>query len=392
MLAFHLAGPNISGEMLELLKRVRGTIALNLANRLSQLKVLPRPAQPHPSLMTDGSCHIHCISKAMKPVYQLVNAASPANSTVLLTGETGVGKDVIARLIHALSPRSQAPFVHVNCGSIPDSLIESEFFGHRKGAFTGANSNHTGFFEQADGGTIFLDEIGELPLQMQTRLLQVLQNKSIRQVGGGRDTRLDFRVVAATNCDLREMCRRGEFRKDLYYRLNCIRVELPPLRSRQEDIPILANHLLDGMYGQYGRAYVPLISSRDMDQMLRYEWPGNIRELENCLQRSLALSAGRAFRVDIPSSLDYDSMISHAHCGDGDSPFQEMEKGSLGTRTNRQSSLQEHMRYHMEEALRSTNGRIHGKGGAAELLDINPSTLRSRLKKMGIPFGRRRVC
>jgi len=382
MLAFHSVGPPLSDATLGLFMKIRGPVALNLANRLSQLKLWPRRGQALPSPSWAESDHIVCSSPAMRSVYRLLNAAAPTDNTVLLTGETGVGKDVLAHHVHALSPRSQGPFVHVNCGSIPEALIESELFGHQKGAFTGAGANHVGFFEQACGGTIFLDEIGELPLTMQTRLLQVLQNKSIRRLGGTRDIPLDFRVVAATNRDLESMCRDGRFRRDLFFRLDCFRVEIPPLRNRKSDIPVLAENLLKTIALNHGRPGAPSIGAAAMNRLIGYDWPGNIRELKNCLQRSLVLSDGAAFQIDLSPSFACgpsaaDTLAPGAVSVDG-----------IGEPPRSMASLEDHIRLHLERALRRSGYRIHGKGGAAELLDINPSTLRSRLKKLGIPFGR----
>ncbi len=383
MLAFHTARPDLNDSTLDLLMKLRGPIALSLANRLAKMQVWPPSEKPCPPGARDCP-HVVCTSPAMRPIYEMLDATAPTSNTILLTGETGVGKDVLARHVHSLSPRSGKPFVHVNCGSIPESLIESEFFGHRKGAFTGAVANHKGFFEQADGGTIFLDEIGELPLTMQTRLLHVLQNKIIRRIGDARDIPLDFRVVAATNCDLDGMCRDGRFRRDLFYRLNCIRIEIPPLRERRKDIPLLAGSLLQTIAREQGQSSAPSINGADMDRLVRHDWPGNIRELENCLQRSVALSKGTTLNIDLSPNLTRPPQFRTAspttpqavsiHAADG--AFQ------------RKTSLQDHIRSHLEEALHLSGGRIHGKGGAAELLDINPSTLRSRLKKYGIPFGR----
>ncbi len=391
MLAFHTARPDLSEATLDLLMKIRAPIALNLVNRLSQLDVWPRSGRVRDAgaKWANDIAHVICKSAAMRRVYQMLDATAPTRNTILLTGETGVGKDVLARHIHSLSPRREKPFVHVNCGSIPESLIESEFFGHRRGSFTGADIDHVGFFEQAHQGTIFLDEVGELSLGMQTRLLHVLQNKTIRRIGGTRQIPLDFRVIAATNCDLDAMCRNGRFRQDLFFRLNCIRVEVPPLRARRDDIPLLAERLLQIAAQEQEEQDVPSIAEADMTRMVRYDWPGNIRELENCLQRSMALSHGGAFHVDVPSGFagelpsplcPPDSVGLSVPDSIGMRPFCAGQAGG--------ASLQDHIRQHLEEVLRLSHGRIHGKGGAAELLDINPSTLRSRLKKMGIPFGR----
>ncbi|OIQ50893.1 Transcriptional regulatory protein ZraR [Pseudodesulfovibrio hydrargyri] len=385
MLAFHTPGPHLSDATLDLLMKIRGPIALSLANKLSALRVWSHDELGDSAVAPESGGHFVCPSSAMRMVYRLLSAVAPTGNTVLLTGETGVGKDALARRLHDLSPRRAAGFVHVNCGSLPESLIESELFGHQKGAFTGAGSDRIGLFEQANGGTVFLDEIGELPPAMQTRLLQVLQNKTIRRVGGSRDVPLDFRVVAATNNDLEAMCRDGRFRRDLYFRLNCIRVEVPPLRHRREDIPVLAEYFVRKKAQEYGWSAAPPIGS-DMDRLVRYDWPGNVRELENCLDRSLILSCGAPFRVHLDPhfAADRGHGASRAHVQDSSMAGEGDASGlSQGVPT-----LDECVRDHMLDALRRSGGRIHGKGGAAELLDVNPSTLRSRLKKMNIPFGR----
>lgn len=393
MLAFHAKTPNLSNDIRELLLAIRAPIALNLANKLLQLQLLQQGGQVDLSTDLSDPRHIICTSLAMRSVYGMLSAAAPTNNTILLNGETGVGKDVLARHIHAISLRNKAPFIHVNCGSIPSSLIESELFGHERGSFTGANASRIGFFEQADGGTIFLDEIGELPLIMQTKLLQVLQNKTIRKVGGSKEIPIDFRVITATNRDLEMMCHEGEFRRDLFFRLHCIQVEIPPLRARREDIPLLVERLLIKIVHDSGELNVPVLSNIDMDRLVDYDWPGNIRELENCLQRSWVLSAGRNFCVHLPVRLKQDIMPLSAGIPNferqGINDIYHNNIPSSPHITN-DLSLNTNIKNHLEEVLRLANGRIHGNGGAAELLKINPSTLRSKLKKMGISFGKKR--
>ena len=393
MLAFHTPEPCLSNEMLDLLMKIRAPIALALANRLRALSAWPgapgvRPGEPGGS----ESFHIHGSSAVMRSVYRTLHLAAPTDSTVLLTGETGVGKDVYARYVHALSPRKGKPFVHVNCGGIAEALIDSELFGHKKGAFTGALADHAGFFEQAAGGTVFLDEIGELPLPVQARLLLVLQDKTIRRVGDTRVIPLDIRIIAATNCDIGRMCREGRFRKDLYYRLSGIPVEIPPLRERKEDIPALAEQFLRQAAREAKRPDAPAISPQDMAGLVRHDWPGNVRELENCIRRSFILSGGGILRMDIPLRDAAPDRLADAgppplFAADGNAAriYALASPGGAGFP---QPSLADGNRMLIEQALRQAGGRVHGPGGAAELLGIHPSTLRSRMRKLGILFGR----
>ncbi len=227
-------------------------------------------------------------SPAMQRVFNMIEMVAKADFTVLITGESGTGKELVARAIHNLSERKDKPFVVVNCGAIPESLLESELFGHKKGAFTGAVSDKKGRFELANGGTVFLDEIGELPLTLQVKLLRVLQDKTIQPVGSDRDVRLDIRIVAATNADLKEKVKDGTFREDLFYRLNVINIELPPLREREEDVILLAQFFMDKFSQQTGKKIVA-ISEDAVDKLKSYDWPGNVRELENTILRAVVI-------------------------------------------------------------------------------------------------------
>ncbi|PLX89800.1 MAG: Fis family transcriptional regulator [Desulfuromonas sp.] len=233
-------------------------------------------------------------SPAMKRLYSLIERVAQSQVSVLVTGESGTGKELVARAIHFNSDRKEAPFVAINCGAIPENLIESELFGHEKGAFTGADQRKEGLFETANGGTLFLDEIGELPTMMQVKLLRVLQEREFRRVGGTRDLPLDIRLVSATNKDFEEEVREGRFREDLFYRLNVVRVELPPLSERREDIPLLLNHFYKKLTGEQ---HLP-ISGDALQRLLDYDWPGNIRELENLVERCLVLGWQKELTVD----------------------------------------------------------------------------------------------
>ncbi len=307
----------------------------------------------------------------LRDVMMKVRQVSTLDSPVLLSGETGVGKDVIANAIHYSSPRNEGPFISVNCGAIPDTLIDSELFGHEKGAFTGALAQKRGRFERADHGTIFLDEIGELPLAVQSRLLRVLQQREIERVGGSSTIKLDIRIIAATNRDLREMVRAKEFREDLWYRLNVFPIEIPPLRDRRSDIPELVHHFMKQKARELKLPAVPPLASGTMEKLNAYDWPGNIRELQNLVERELILYPRGPIAFDQLTP----EPVSEAARDQSTEP---------GTVTNLDTVISSHIRH----ILQRTEGKIHGPGGAAELLGINPSTLRNRMKKLDIPFGR----
>jgi DNA-binding NtrC family response regulator len=236
-------------------------------------------------------------SPAMRAVYRLTRLVAGSRASVLLIGETGTGKEVIARHLHRLSPRGDGPYVRVNCGALTESLLESELFGHVKGAFTGAVDNKTGRFEAAHGGTIFLDEINSMSAKLQVKLLRVLQEREFERVGESRTIRVDTRVIGATNSSLEEEIEAGRFREDLYYRLNVVPIHLPPLRERTEDIPALALHFLE-RYCEENRRDTPELPSAFFDRLKHHDWPGNVRELENCVERAVVLSAGQALQVD----------------------------------------------------------------------------------------------
>jgi transcriptional regulator with GAF, ATPase, and Fis domain len=302
----------------------------------------------------------------------MVQQVASLNSPVLLLGETGVGKDVIANAIHYSSPRKDGPFIKVNCGAIPETLLDSELFGHEKGAFTGALSQRRGRFERANGGTLFLDEIGELPPQAQVRMLRVLQYKEIERVGGTNSISVDIRLIAATNRDLEERVKTKQFREDLWFRLNVFPIRVPPLRERKNDIPALVHHFVERKSRELKLPVPPPLARGVIDRLMAYHWPGNVRELENVIERALILGKGTplVFNDLIGEKRDQSSAIP---AGTQDAPIK----------------LDEVMSQHIRQVLKMTNGKVHGKGGAAEVLGINPSTLRNRMNQLGIPYGRR---
>lgn len=289
------------------------------------------------------------------------------NSPVLLTGETGVGKDVIANHIHQLSPRNAGPMIKVNCGAIPETLIDSELFGHEKGAFTGALSLKRGRFERADGGTIFLDEVGELPPAAQVRLLRVLQNKEIERVGGTQSVHLDIRIVAATNRNLQEMVADGRFRQDLWFRLNVFPIHIPALRDRKQDIPALLEFAVNRKVKELKLGMPPRLARQSIDQLTSYHWPGNVRELENVVERALVIGGSDYLSFDHVMAAPLNSVASE----------NPSETEPLG-------SLDEVAAAHIRRVLAKVDGKIHGKDGAAEILGINESTLRNRMNKLGV--------
>ena len=309
----------------------------------------------------------------LSEVMHKVRQVAIINSPVLLLGETGVGKDVIANAIHYSSSRSNNPFITVNCGAIPESLIDSELFGHEKGAFTGAISQRRGRFERADSGTIFLDEIGELPLQVQVKLLRVLQNREFERVGGTETIRPDIRIIAATNRNLEQMVNEKKFREDLWFRLNVFPIYVPPLRARKEDIPELAHHFVELKSVELKLPAFPEISSKAMGLLTSYDWPGNVRELQNVVERELILN---------PSGpLEFDQLITQME----DTLHPQYKKQHLKDEYAI-TDLNQIVSNHINKILKHTRGRIHGKEGAAELLGVNASTLRNRMNKLGIKY------
>ena len=296
-------------------------------------------------------------SDAVRKVLLRVEQVATTDSTVLILGETGTGKELIARAIHNLSPRRARAMVKVNCAALPAALIESELFGHEKGAYTGAISKQVGRFEAANGSTVFLDEIGELPLELQSKLLRVLQEGQFERLGSPRSVDVDVRVIAATNRNLSQAVKEGRFREDLYYRLNVFPISVPPLRDRQEDIPLLVWAMVEEFGKVFGKM-IERIPKKNMEAMVRYPWPGNVRELRNLVERAMILSSGSIMVVDIP-----DVSVTAAATS---------------------MSMEDLERIHITSVMERTGWRVRGRNGAAEILDLKPTTLDSRMKKLGI--------
>jgi transcriptional regulator with GAF, ATPase, and Fis domain len=307
-------------------------------------------------------------SRPLRQVLRQVDDVAASDATVLITGESGTGKELLAREIHERSGRSERPFVRVNCSAIPREMFESEFFGHVRGAYTGAMRDRPGRFQIANGGTIFLDEIGDLPLELQPKLLRVLQEGEYERVGEDVTRRADVRVIAATNQNLAEEVRARRFREDLFYRLNVFPLELPPLRARADDIPLLAANAIAEVSKRLGMP-APALTEADSVQLQQYEWPGNIRELENVIQRAVILSKGVRLRLDIALA-GLPATPSPAP----DTPDVILTDGECRARE----------RANLMKALQRAEGRIYGQGGAADLLAINPTTLASRLRALKI--------
>jgi transcriptional regulator with GAF, ATPase, and Fis domain len=307
----------------------------------------------------------------LKDVMQKVRSVATLASPVFLQGETGVGKEIIAGAIHNASLRRDGPFIKVNCGAIPETLIDSELFGHEKGAFTGAIDQKRGRFERANGGTIFLDEIGELPLEAQVRMLRVLQEKEIERVGGTEPIKVDIRVIAATHRDLQAMIRERKFREDLYFRLNVFPIYIPPLRERSGDIPGLVQHFIQKKSRELQLASIPTLTPDAYDRLMAHHWPGNVRELENAVERAIILN--REGPLSFADLLHKEKPEAPPVPASGETAVYNLDQVTIN---------------HISLVLQVTNGKVEGKDGAAELLGINPGTLRGRMRKLGISFGR----
>lgn len=345
------------------------------------------------------------LRKTMKMVRQLAGEEIP----VLIQGETGTGKELIADVIQRISLRKSGPYIKVNCGAIPETLVDSELFGYRKGAFTGAIKDRAGRFEQADGGTLFLDEIGDLPLQLQVRLLRVLQNGVIERLGSGSSIPVDVRIIAATHRPLEKMLKEGTFREDLYYRLNAFPLTIPPLRERTEDLQVLVYHFIKKTAQKMNISQPPRLAENAMEKLKAYSWPGNVRELQNLIERSMILEPNAPLELNryLPNDTVECAPTVEGH-NDLEALIDRRIEAILGKRLSRKrfydmdlgdriknpdqplASLDQAMADHINKALNQCGGKIHGPGGAAEILDIHPSTLCKRMDKLGIAYGRKK--
>jgi transcriptional regulator with GAF, ATPase, and Fis domain len=318
------------------------------------------------------------VESGLRPVMERVELVAPSDAPVLIFGETGTGKELVARAIHNRSPRRNGPFDRVNCGAIPPELIDSQLFGHERGAFTGAVESRRGWFERADGGTLFLDEIGELPLAAQVRMLRILQDGWMERVGGEEAINVDVRIIAATHRDLAAMVAEGQFRQDLWYRIAVFPVVLPPLRERREDIARLAEHFAQRAATRFGLSPASP-TAEDLALLASYPWPGNVRELGAVIDRAAILGNGK--RLEVAKALGLDAATSVA-------PRETAAVAVSRPNTGGVAPLDEVIRRHIELALEATHGCIEGRHGAAALLEINPHTLRARMRKMGIDWSR----
>ncbi len=323
-------------------------------------------------------------SAAWRKVTQQIELVASANATVLITGESGTGKEVVAKAIHSKSSRSDRPVVKVNCAAIAPELFESEFFGHARGAFTGAHKERTGRFGLADGGTIFLDEVGEIPPSLQGKLLRVLQEGQYERVGEDRTRTVDVRVIAATNRDLGKEVEAGRFRQDLYYRLSVFPIHIPPLRERLEDVALLAEHFLRKLNWRDERKELVRLSEENIRTLQNYHYPGNVRELENIIERAGILSHCFLYKLDPQQILDA-MLLSEQR---KQLSLTSKEPSASGTRSPRIMTYAEMKNWERESviaALQATNYKIYGAGGAADLLGVKPTTLASRIKALRIP-------
>jgi DNA-binding NtrC family response regulator len=313
-------------------------------------------------------------SAAFQEVLRAIQLVAPTDSTVLIEGETGTGKELVARAVHALSNRSKRPFVMLNCAAIPATLLESELFGHEKGAFTGAFAQKIGRYEMAHQGTLFLDEIGEMPLELQPKLLRVLQEQEFERLGGNRTIRVDVRIIAATNRKLTQMVDQGKFRSDLYYRLHVFPLTVPALRERREDIPLLVRHFTQ-KYAKKLNRVIDEIPAETLDALTRYAWPGNIRELQNLLERSVILSPGRVLQIAVPN-------------GNLNSPIRQANSDTSQTNqtsdTQSASTFRDAERQAIIHALKAASGKVAGAGGAAERLGLKRTTLQNKMRLLQI--------
>jgi DNA-binding NtrC family response regulator len=338
-------------------------------------------ARPNANVSSSHSDEIVGTSNAYRTLLKRIEMVAPTDSTVLIQGETGTGKELIAHQIHKISRRQDRPLVRVNCASIPKELYESEFFGHVRGAFTGAIKDRIGRFEAAHGGTLFLDEIGEIPIDLQSKLLRALQEKQYERVGDERTKRADVRIIAATNRDLKEEVTAGRFREDLYYRLNVFPLQVAPLRERRDDIPLLARYFVDILVKEL-KCPKPRLTEAGVDRLQDYDWPGNIRELRNVIERAIIVARGNALEFDLPTAIIAPAIPLPL--------FAPTETTAPEFLT--EPEIQRRERENLLTVLNKTGWKIKGADGAAELLGMKPTTLTSRIKKMRLrredPSGR----
>jgi len=353
---------------IHLLNHLRYTFSRVIENEISNRKI--EPGNPWKNIKTEKTNEINYFEKIVGKSHLLLNVfdqvtqVAPMDTSVLILGESGTGKESIADAIHQLSPRKTKPFIKINCATLPSTLIESELFGHEKGSFTGALDKRIGKFEQANEGSIFLDEVGEIPLDMQVKLLRVLQEQEIERIGGRAPIKINVRIVAATNRNPEKEVAEGRFRLDLYYRLNVFPITLPPLRERKEDIPLLATHFINYFNRKTGKN-ITGVSSKVHQLLVNYTWPGNIRELQHLIERSVLMTKGNIIEeISIPDIFRTHSTVSEVQ--------------------NQTKSIFENEKEYILSVLKKSNGKIWGMGGAAELLKIPPTTLASKMKKLGI--------
>ena len=363
-----------SHKDVELLESVKEpiTIAMSNARRYQELmRMKDLLAEDHQALKADikraTGVEVVGADFGLREVMEQVRQIAQSSSPTLLLGETGTGKEIIANAIHMASPRHEGPMISMQCGAVPETLLDSELFGHEKGAFTGASERKRGRFERADGGTLFLDEIGELSPEAQVKLLRVLQEKQFERVGGTQTIEVDVRVIAATHRDLDKLVREGKFREDLWYRLNVLPIRIPPLRLRRDDIPSLVQYFVERKAQEMNLLHIPQIDTHTLERLKVYDWPGNVRELQNIVERALILSRGGHL---IFPELNVASKV--------------LEDQSLIQSAENVMTLDQATANHIRLVLEYAGGKVAGQGGAAELLKINESTLRFRMKKLGI--------
>ncbi len=381
---FFVRGRNrYTAEHAKLIEELREPFSLAMAHSLSYREIVDlKNKLAHDNRYLREELHLASnisiigadggLRHVMEQVYQV----APVTSNVLLLGETGSGKGVLANAIHNASPRRDGPFIKVNCGAIPENLIDSELFGYERGAFTGAFKKRLGRFQLANGGTIFLDEVGELPLAAQVRLLRVLQEKTIDTVGGTKSEKVDVRIISATNRNMEEMVKSGDFRKDLWFRFSVFPIVVPPLRERRSDIPALVNHCIALKSKELNLRTIPVLATGEMERLMAYAWPGNVRELENVIERTLIRNC-----IDTPHKpLRFDTISVF-----DTEPAGNYERSAV---PRKMLTLDDVMRHHIQTIFEETRWKIQGKGGAAEILGVNPNTLRHRMQKLGIPYRR----